>query len=324
MASEQIVTQEELNSLLSSLGTELEGDASAGRNRRRRAVVHEARVHDFQRSDALGRSVVQQLESVHELFARNAANTLAMYLHRRCQISPLSLDQLTFEQFQRSVPDPTVIAVFDLSPLPGKALLEINQVIGLSIVDSMIGRTEGAPSVTRPLSEVEKALVKGALEKLLTDLRNAWKPIAAIKAGLLQIVHSPEAARITEPADPVIVGFFEVRLGDLVGMASICLPSHALRTAAGGGAPSLPDEAREERLISHVSGMQAACTVQLTTLRLPVADLAALGEGDVLRLDVGPSDPVTLLVEGLPKFSCRTALSGLHLVAEVVGPIEEQ
>src|SRR5512135_2474699 len=131
MTSEQIVTQEELNSLLSSLGTELETDHPAGRNRRRRAVVHEARVHDFQRSDTLGRSIVQRLEAVHELFARNGANTLAMYLHRRCQIAPLSLDQLTFEQFQRSVPDPTVIAVFDLSPLPGKALLEINQVIGL-------------------------------------------------------------------------------------------------------------------------------------------------------------------------------------------------
>jgi flagellar motor switch protein FliM len=52
-----------------------------------------------------------------------------------------SIDQLTYEEFIRSIPVPTTLAVVNMDPLKGKALLEIDPAITFSIIDRICGGT---------------------------------------------------------------------------------------------------------------------------------------------------------------------------------------
>jgi len=114
VASDEIITQAELDSLLSSLetgagrsvGTHAPRSFSEGgsvptplRRRHGATAVHEARVHDFARGEALSRSTLQALESLYSTFAITAAARLSTYLRARCRIALLSVDLLTYQQF---------------------------------------------------------------------------------------------------------------------------------------------------------------------------------------------------------------------------------
>ena len=51
----------------------------------------------------------------------------------------VSVEQLTYEEFIRSIPNPTVLNVFSLEPFEGKAILEINPSVIFYIIDRLFG-----------------------------------------------------------------------------------------------------------------------------------------------------------------------------------------
>ncbi len=340
MASGDIISQAELDSLLSSLETgagrgvgaraprslgEGRSTATPLRKRHGATAVHEARVHDFARGEALSRSTLQALESLYGAFAITAAARLSTYLRARCRIALLSVDQLTYQQFKRSVPDPTVIGLLDLVHLPGQAILEINQSVGLWIIDHILGGEGEAPKLARPLTDVEKVLVEGALSNLVSELRIAFPGLPEATAALAHVLHSAEAAAIAEPAEPVVVASFEITLDNLTGMASICIPADSLRPAAD--AQSRGDSAEqtavwwaaadESAVAASLMRLRIPCRVRLGTASVSAAHLASIAVGDVICLDRPLSGAMEFLVAGRPKFNCHPVAAGTKLAVEI-------
>ena len=60
--------------------------------------------------------------------------TLSTYLSAQLRIgvqaSLISVEQLTYEEFIRSIPDPSVMVVFSMKPLEGNGILEIKTTTG--------------------------------------------------------------------------------------------------------------------------------------------------------------------------------------------------
>ena len=327
MSAEEAVTQEVLASLLSSLAATKESEGPRGRARPASRRVHEARVHDFARSEALPRATVQGLEGVYATFARAAASSLSAYLRTPFQMSLLSLDQLTYDQFVRSVPDPTVIAVFSMKPLPGKAILELNPAICFWIADRMLGGEGGIVEKPRPLTDMEKALLEGAVSRLLGELGAACESLIHVEPDLVEVLDAARAAEIAKPADPVGVASFEVTVGSLTGMASICLPAMSLKL--GGVVVGPSGDVRGDRspgagpplgsgLEAALSSLPVSCAVRLGGVAISAAELAELEEGDVLCLDRRVEEDWDIFVAGVPKFRGRPVRSGEKLALEIV------
>ena len=318
------MTQQVLAGLLDSLAAAEESEEGRGGSRQG-GRIHEARVHDFARGEALPRTTVQALEGVYSSFARAAAITLSAYLHTPFQMSMLSLDQLTYDQFVRSVPDPTVIAVFEIKPLPGKAILEVNPAIGFWIVDHMLGGEGEILKTPRPLTHMERALIEGALSRMLVELGAACKDLIPMEPELVEIVESARAAEIAKPTDAVAVASFEATVSSLTTMASICLPVIALKLGRAGGRGSHDDAAATDpralrrRLAAALMPLPVACVVRLGRARLSAAELRALEEGDVLPLDRCVAEGLEMAVGGRPKLCCRPAASEDRLVVEITG-----
>ncbi len=319
MSAEGAVTQEELDSLLASLAAAAREEGRSRRARRGAPVVHEARVHDFARSEGLPATAVQALEAGCHSFAAAVGASLSAHLSHPVQVSLLSVDQMSCEQYARSVPDPTVAGIFTASPLPGRGLLEVNPAIASWIVERALGGMAEAPERPRPLTELEAALLRRPLATMLGELGAAWQNIAPIAPKLVEITHSAALAEIARPTDPVAVASFEVRLGQLVGMASVCLPSLPLklarRPAAGEGAPS-PRPADVRRAAAR---LPVTCRVRLGATSLSLADLASLQEGDVLMLDRAVGEPIELLVGQRCKLLCRPLAVGETVAVEIAG-----
>ena len=54
----------------------------------------------------------------------------------------LSVDQIPFEEFIRSIPNMTLINVFEVPPLEGNILMEVNPNIAYSMLDRLMGGKE--------------------------------------------------------------------------------------------------------------------------------------------------------------------------------------
>lgn len=331
MAAEGAVTQEELESLLASLAAAARGERRRGARARGGArAVHEARVHDFARSERLSSATVQALEAIYASFAVGAAGALAAYLNHPFHIVLLSVDQMSYDQYVRSVPDPTLIAIFTMGAVPGRAALELNPVIAFWIVDRVLGGKGDIAANPRPLTDLEKALARNPLSAMLAELESAWQGVAPLRPELVDLTHSATLADVAKASDPVAVASFEVRIASVVGMASVCLPSLALKLAGGAalraGTAGRSDGGRREGRVAAAAlrEVRLPCSVRLGAAAIRVAELADLRVGDVVRLDRGWRDSLEMRVGARPRFVCRPVAAGSRVGVEIVGLVTEE
>jgi flagellar motor switch protein FliM len=267
------------------------------------------------------------LEAVHAAFARSVAVSLASYLRSALHVSLLSLTQLTYEEFVRSLPDPTVIAVITMSPLQGRAIVELDPGVAFWMMERLLGAEEGEVlEMSRPLTQVERAAMEGPLSHMLAELGSAWQEHMPAKPSLVEIIHTPAAAQIAKPTEAVVAASFEFSAGRPIGRASICMPAIALKLArveAGTGIPevaAVPDEAsRRGRLEAMMASISVPCTVRLGLTDLALTDLAGLQEGDVVCLNHRACEPLELHVGNVPRFHCRPRSAGGRLAVEILG-----
>ena len=327
MSSDTGVTQEALDSLLASLGGTRESEA-----RPRRASgrgIHEVRIHDFARSQSVSRTTLQMLESAYASFARLAGLSLAAQVHVPVHVSMLSLEQFAWEQFVRSVPDPTIMAIVDIAPLPGRGVLELNPSIGFWIIDRLLGGEGEIQKTSRTFTDLEQAVIEGPMSRLLSELCGAWRDHLPAEFELLKLIPSAADAQIAKPADAVVAAFFEVSAGPITGMASFCLPMvsfilHQLHEADTGsparraGTAKLPPG---KRLTDTLRGVRVSCSARLGEAPITAGGVAELQEGDLVLLDTSAGEPLVLYVGNEARFRCRPISGGQRLAVEILGGV---
>lgn len=82
---------------------------------------------------------IRSLTRIHENFARLLTTFFSAQLRTYVQITVASVDQIPFEEFIRSIPNMTLINVFEVPPLDGNVLMEINPNIAYSMLDRLMG-----------------------------------------------------------------------------------------------------------------------------------------------------------------------------------------
>src|SRR5512138_2618004 len=97
------------------------------------------KIYDFRRPDKFSKDQIRTLQMMHETFARLTTTSLSAQLRTLVSVHVASVDQLTYEEFIRSIPNPTALAVVNMDPLKGSAVLEIDPSITFTIIDKLFG-----------------------------------------------------------------------------------------------------------------------------------------------------------------------------------------
>jgi len=154
--------------------------------------------------------------------------TLSAQLRGLVGIRVASVDPLTYEEFIRSVPNPTTIAVINMDPLKGSALLEIDPSITFTIIDKLFGGLGEATKMNRELTDIERSVMEELIEPILDNLRIAWSNVIDLKPKLDYIETNPKFAQISPPNEMVILITFETKVGEVEGMINLCVPYRTL------------------------------------------------------------------------------------------------
>ncbi len=324
----EVLSQDEIDQLLTAISS---GDVET-------EEVHQAteqrkiKIYDFKRPDKFSKEQIRTVSIMHETFARLTTTSLSAQLRSLVQVHVASVDQLTYEEFIRSIPNPTTLAVINMDPLKGSAILEIDPAITFSIIDRLFGGQGESAKVTRDLTDIEQSVMEGIIVRILGNMREAWSQVIDLRPRLGQIETNPQFAQIVPPTEMVVLVTLETKVGEVEGMMNFCIPYLTIepiisKLSAQYWYSSVRRGTTTENLNilrERLSTVDVMVVAEIGSMNLTVREVLSLVLGDVIRLpDVRAGDPMVLNVGNRPKFLCKPGVVGKKLAVQIIKKLED-
>jgi flagellar motor switch protein FliM len=294
------------------------------------ALHGRARTFDFRRPNKLSRDHVRNLQIIHETFARQFTTVLSSTLRVVSQVSVLSIEQLAYDEYVRDTPNPSHMSILSVEPLPGVAVLQVPLSTAMTIVDLMLGGHGATTGPDRPLTDIERGLVRTIIDRVLAELTYAFESVAAIEPAVIGHESNPQFAQVAAPSDMTVVIMFDVKIGEVANVASLCFTYSALQpildTIAAAAAHTQVGrhdiELARERMTRRILDVPVELAVEFTPTTLTSAEILDLQVGDIVPLGHATEMPLTCTVDGTPTFRVRPARAGKRLAGQVVDEID--
>jgi flagellar motor switch protein FliM len=269
---------------------------------------------------------VRAFQIVHETFARQLSTVLATTLRAGASSAFGKVEQLTYDEYVRALPNPSYMVILSLNPLPGAALLQFPLPITFAAIDRLLGGTGDAASPKRPLTEIEQNLMRSVVDRALRELEYAYETLVRVEAEIVQQEFNPQFAQIAAPSDMVLVVSFEMRIGEKRGNATICVPFTTMAPVLESLASQtlFQDQRGEDPVLWQQKLESALYTVPVeTSLRfdavgLTSAEIVALQVGDIVPLNHPVDQPLTGRVDGVRCFDGVSGRRGKRLATLIV------
>lgn len=324
--SGEVLSQNEIDALLAALSA---GEMSADELKKEEAEK-KVKVYDFKRALRFSKDQIRSLTRIHENFARLLTTFFSAQLRTYVQISVASADQLPYEEFIRSIPKMTILTIFEVPPLDGRVLLEVNPNIAYAMLDRVLGGRGMSLNKIENLTEIETKIMSNLFEKAFSNLREAWESVADMEPMLTDFEVNPQFLQMVSPNETVVVISLNTQIGDISGMINICIPHVVLE-------PIIPklsvhywmQTQKKEREPEEVATLQkrlkqtkVPMIAQLGTSTISVQEFLQLSVGDVIQLDQTVRDPLIIKVGDVPKFIGQPGKMNKRLAVQILDVIK--
>ena len=272
------------------------------------------KLYNFRRPDKFSKEHLRGLQDIHREFSRQLSLNLSTYLSMPIEIDVVSVDQLTYDEFVRSMPTPVTIAILELPPLPGQVLMGMGFEVLSAIVDRMLGGIGSCEDINRELTDIEEALAKRLFERTLRNLEQAWSKIIPVSGTIRDLDNDYNKIQIATPGEIVALITFEIQVsGKYFGLMSFCFTFPFLENILtqlttqhifqSQGFIANSDE--QKQMIKQLNTTTAPIEVIFGKCKISTKDFLSLKEGDILRLDEKITDDLIVSVSGKKKFFAR-------------------
>lgn len=278
--------------------------------------------YNFRRPDRVSREQIHSLHYLHDRFARSAGTSLSTYLRAVLEISLVTVEQRTYEEFVSKLADPTAFYALAVPPFAELGALEIHPNVAFAMIDRMLGGGGQGMAMPRALTEIEQHVVDSVVKLLLDGLTETWKPVVELAFGIRGRETRPQLLKVAAPNEVIIMLAFDVRLNDTRGTIHLCLPEALVEATSSQVAQAWQRHRRELTadegawLTRSLERVPVSLIPEIVT-HLPAADIAAMAVGDVLALGVPADQPVDLRVGGVPKLRGHLITDRGRLMARI-------
>ncbi|MFB5067207.1 MAG: flagellar motor switch protein FliM [Candidatus Wallacebacter cryptica] len=288
--------------------------------------------YDFTKPNKFSKDQLRGLQRIHEQFSRAYSGLMSAKFRTRFELKFQAIDQLTFGEFVRSLPHPSVLSIFDASPLPGSIVVQLTPDSAFIMHDRLCGGRGESYGFSRSLSDIEMAVFKRQVitnfGKILSD---AWKDVEAIDFKLQAVEHNPQFLQIATDRDVVVVVSLRFEFNEVTDSFNICIPFRTLEPVLSKitqhrlfESLTPPDPEKLAQLRERVKSAVLPIEVELGAAIVSVNDLLTLEIGDVIELDRKRSENVDVKVGSLTKFKGTPGKLGDKLGVVITSICESQ
>ncbi|MCQ2969684.1 MAG: flagellar motor switch protein FliM [Clostridium sp.] len=327
----EVLSQSEIDALLSALSS---GDVEAetiNSNEEEEEEKHKVKQYDFKTPQKFSKDHIRTLERVHDNFARITSNFLTGQLRKSVKVNVENVEQITYEEFMRSIPNPTIVTYFKLHPLQGNVLMELNPVFSFQILDVLLGGNGKKETVNKDLTDIEKNIISKVCKDIISSLNLAWAEIMEVTPEFDSLETNPAANQTLAPNEPVALISFLVEFGSDSTYINLCIPYLSIEKVLDKLIiqywlrSDLEDE--EEDLVEivkeRIKPVELELRAELGKSEITVEDFLELVVGDVIKLDSKIVEPIKMYVEDEECYIAKPGIIGKMAGVELLDTISK-
>lgn len=311
----EVLDQSEIDALLSSVDDGADGIAGRAAGEDSVQSPHgsagEVQAYDFKRPERVSKDQIRALASIHEVFARNFGATLSGLLRTIIDVRVVGVEQLTYNEFIQSLPNPTCFVILRAPPLEGQMCLELSPLIVYPFVDRLLGGDNSNLFIPqRPLTSIEWRLINRIIDRALGHLSEVWRNLVEAHFEPVETESNPQLVHIVAPTEVVVFVTFEIKLGQTAGTMSLCVPFNTIEsvlshlTSQSWFYKAKPATGtQQKRLLRNLAKSPVNLTAYLGQTTIRLSELRALRPGDLIQLDKRVGQGLILRIAGRNKFA---------------------
>ncbi len=311
MASEEILSQSEIDALLSALSTGEVSPEEIMKDEEEKKV----KTYDFKRALRFSKDQIRTLTRVHENLARLLTTYFSGKLRTYVQINVATSDQIPYEEFIRSIPKMTIIYLYELKPLEGQILIEINPNIAYAMLDRVLGGEGTSLNKIDQLTDIESKIMTNLFSDAFNHLKDAWETIVDIEPILTGFEVNPQFLQMVSPNETVVVISLNAAIGEASGMINICIPHMVVEPIIQKLSASywMHTEKEEKKkkypyVEEKIKQGKLPLVAELGRSQITVEEFLNLTVGDSIKLDQPIDQPILLKIGDKPKFLAQPGI----------------
>ncbi|MCC6620538.1 MAG: FliM/FliN family flagellar motor switch protein [Deltaproteobacteria bacterium] len=275
------------------------------------------------------------LQLVHERFATELGGEFRRTVGSEGHFLPERAAFVKFAEIYARLPSPIAVAITSFAGIGGQMVITMEPELMLHFLDLLMGGEGGHVTLrgdlaARGFTPAERSLIAHVTAILSRALATAWSDVTPVHLDLVRVATDPRHASIFEPSEAMVDLGLRVEWGPVRGSIHFYFPQaflgpfeEVLAQPAGSARPRaepVAQDAMRQNLEPVVVGLASI----LGTTELTLSRLLALQVGDVLRLDADPDEPVTIVVEDVPKLVGFPTVQHGNVAINVAGWIGDE
>ena len=323
----EVLSQNEIDSLLSALSSgEIEADNAT--------IIEEEKkikLYDFKTPNKFSKEHLRTLELIYENFSRLISTYISAQIRKSVKIKIETMQQFTYEEFIRSVPNPTILTVFRLFPLEGNLLLETNSDYVYQILDILLGGTGDKKFKTKEFTDIEKNIITRMNEGLISNMKLAWEDVLEVESEVVGVETNPALNQTLAPNESVALITFSVDLGKNHTFINLCIPFLSVENILDKLEVQYWFRGRDEvnklesktKIKERLNVVSVELTGVLGDSNINVQDFLSLKVGDVLTLNKKSTEPVKVKIKDKTYFYGKPGIIGKSRGIQVLDIIDK-
>ncbi|PIE54274.1 MAG: flagellar motor switch protein FliM [Dethiosulfovibrio peptidovorans] len=317
-----ILSQNEIDSLLDVLSR---GDVALEEITQASAEKN-IKGYDFRRPDKFSKDQLRAIQMIHESFSRQLTTSLSTMVRSIVTCEVASVDQVAYDEFIRSMVQPTVMGVLEMYPLEGNAVVEMNPNLVFAIIDRLLGGKGELFGKPRDLTDIESTVIERVFMRMLELFEDSWSTVVDVRFRFESMESNPFFVQICPGTDMVLLVTLRLCVGDVEGMVSLCIPYFVMEPVMDKLSSQIwfastgrnKDQDSKPYLEASINDVKVPISLELGDTVLSLSDIMGLQLGDVIRLDSLVDDPVQVRVGTQLKFFAKPGTLGGRYSVEVV------
>lgn len=180
--------------------------------------------YDFRRPTKFKKDLLRTLVMINENFARFLQSYFLGSLRIRARVHVRGTTQYSYTEYTQLLPNPSVVAMLRMEPLPGLCLLEMSQNIAFAIVDRVFGGNGADVQPQRGLSEIEMGVIHRVMTDMMLPLQEAWRNATEIQPQMQGLETNPLFLQTRASSEVLAVITLAVEIGEHLGHLALALP----------------------------------------------------------------------------------------------------
>ncbi|HWT24788.1 MAG TPA: FliM/FliN family flagellar motor switch protein [Solirubrobacteraceae bacterium] len=291
-----------------------------GRQRRMRTV-------DFTRPTKFTADQERRLKRALDTFCRTASTRLSAELRMALELEVISVNQLTWSNAHAQVPSRSIACAVDVAPIGTKMLVSTEKNLVLSAIELLLGGSAGAQPRDRRMTDIDWALAKHFVERILAQLSVVWSDMAELELSAGAMDMHLDTAQMAAVSEPTLAFTIEARMDRESATIGLLLPYTAIapvadRIAAREDADETLGGEAADAVRNAVGRVEMTVRAEVASVELPIEQVLALQPGDLLRLDARAEDGVTIFADAVPVHRGRPGRSGTRRAVQITHRLE--